>query len=634
MGDGTSAPDLDLHLETPTGRLQSDSAVSPLITDWQELQQSDAVLRLRALLQNRCSEEQLLFALRTEEATKNVAETSPITEDLRHIMNQQEGCIQHLDDSAGFCKYNISSNPRRLTAEFDSIGTAQMEMDRRKTELDTVKSLHDVRMQNTESHINSLRHSLAEAQLECEELREKAYHAPPRRISSPALCTKCVCSQVDTSSSQQDNSSTIQRLTRERDELLEALGRLRRMQAELQRREGEACQRVTASLQFAEEACLERTKVQVENEQLRTELTRQKDQHNKELNLLNEKLARARTSALQEVQKEKELLTVMVQSLTQTASSRDAQLERMVRDRVALAEQLTISQHCSTQLDCQLAKQTSSEMRAQVDRAVLQKNELQKELSELRARCANEVALKDQEVERLASDLEMTRRAMESTRANATQASEEAVRLTGQLGHSKRKLRQFRTELDVHAKARQEEASRFAHEAKCMEEKIEEYLNKANSTIESGAERMDHLVTAQHLLIERLKEECNFLATLLEAITGRARWEHEEALQKTAQAWDEATRAKKSANELSAQCLQRAQLDEGARRRLQELVESGQTDARRMMELLCRQSSIVWERDLLSNELHFLKAQLEPTRLKTDEAETMRNQLIPRIGVS
>uniref|UniRef100_A0A8C4NJS3 Serologically defined colon cancer antigen 8 n=1 Tax=Eptatretus burgeri TaxID=7764 RepID=A0A8C4NJS3_EPTBU len=565
MGDGTSAPDLRLRSETTTERLQSDSAVSP-ITDWQELQQSDAVLRLQALLQNRCSEEQLLFALRTEEVTANVAETCPITEDLRHVVNQQKGCIQHFDGDAGFCKHNISSNPRQLTAEFDSSGAAQLEMDRWKTELDRVKALHGVRMQNTESHINSLRHSLAEVQLECEELREKAYHPTPERISSPGLCTKCVCSQVGTSSSQQDNSGTLQRLTRERDELLEALGRLRRMQAELQRREGEACQRVAASLQLAEEACLERTKVQVENEQLRTELARQKDQHTRELNLSHEKLAKARTSALQEVQKEKELLTATVQSLTQAVSSRDTQLERMMRDRVALAEQLTISQHCSAQLDCQLAK-ISGEMRAQVDRAVMQKNGVQNELSELRARSADEAALKDQEVERLASDLEMTRRAMESMRASATQASEEAVRLTGQLGHAKRKLRQFRAELGVHAKARQEEASRFAQEAQRMEESIIEHLSKANSKIKSGAERMDNLVTAQHLLIERFKEECNFLSTLLEAITRRARWEHEEALQKTAQVWDEATRANKSASDLSAQCLQHIELHEGARRR-------------------------------------------------------------------
>lgn len=163
------------------------------------------------------------------------------------------------------------------------------EAEKWKLELERLKLTYEEKSEILESQLTFLRKDLAEYQKNCEDLKERLKHKESllaANISNRVggLCLKCA--QHEAVLSQTHNNvhvQTIERLTKERDDLMSALVSVRNSLTEVQQREASAYKQVKQAVKMTEEASFEKTKALIQCKQLKNELERQTDRLEKEL---------------------------------------------------------------------------------------------------------------------------------------------------------------------------------------------------------------------------------------------------------------------------------------------------------------------------------------------------------------
>lgn len=186
------------------------------------------------------------------------------------------------------------------------------EAEKGKLELERLKLIYEEKSEVLESQLKFLRKDLAEYQKTCEDLKERLKHKESLLAANTSnrvggLCLKCA--QHEAVLSQTHNNvhmQTIERLTKERDDLMCALVSVRSSLTDMQQREAGAYEQVKQAVQVAEEASFEKTKALIQCEQLKNELERQKERLEKELASQQEKRASEKEMMKKEITKERE----------------------------------------------------------------------------------------------------------------------------------------------------------------------------------------------------------------------------------------------------------------------------------------------------------------------------------------
>ncbi|KAB0345609.1 hypothetical protein FD754_022535 [Muntiacus muntjak] len=340
---------------------------------WRELQHSHAVNQLKALLRQQATKESEVSPRRQETSSlrsSDCEETNmPTVHNLVPIINDQSQYIYHLEAEVKFCKEELSGmknrvqvvvlENERLQQELKSRGQEEMreqtlldesgnmqnswittgedykvdeaakrsfscgnadtikvasagEAEKWKLELERLKLTYEEKSEILESQLTFLRKDLAEYQKNCEDLKERLKHKESllaANISNRVggLCLKCA--QHEAVLSQTHNNvhiQTIERLTKERDDLMSALVSVRSSLTEVQQREASAYEQVKQAVKMTEEASFEKTKALIQCEQLKNELERQTDRLEKELASQQEKRAFEKETLKKEITKERE----------------------------------------------------------------------------------------------------------------------------------------------------------------------------------------------------------------------------------------------------------------------------------------------------------------------------------------
>uniref|UniRef100_A0A8C6GQG1 Serologically defined colon cancer antigen 8 n=1 Tax=Mus spicilegus TaxID=10103 RepID=A0A8C6GQG1_MUSSI len=135
-----------------------------------------------------------------------------------------------------------------------------------KLELERLKLTYEAKTDLLESQLMLLRKDLAEYQKTCEDLRERLKHKESLLAASASsrvggLCLKCAQHEAVLSQTHSNvHIQTIERLTKERDDLMSVLVSVRSSLAEAQKRETSAYEQVKHAVQMTEEANFEKTK--------------------------------------------------------------------------------------------------------------------------------------------------------------------------------------------------------------------------------------------------------------------------------------------------------------------------------------------------------------------------------------
>ncbi|XP_053460332.1 serologically defined colon cancer antigen 8 isoform X2 [Nycticebus coucang] len=489
------------------------------------------------------------------------------------------------------------------------------EAEKWKHELERLKLTYEEKSAILESQIKFLRKDLAEYQKNYEDLKERLKHKESllaanisKRVGG--LCLKCA--QQEAVLSQTHNNvhmQTIERLTKERDDLMSALVSVRSSLADVQQREAHAYEQVKQAVQMTEEANFEKTKALIQCEQLKSELERQRERLEKELASQQEKRAFVKEMMRQEITKEREDMASKILILSENIAQLEAQVEKVTREKIsAINQQEEIQkQLASREMD---ASKVCGEMRYQLNKTQMEKDETEKELKEYRAKTNRDLEIKDQEIEKLRMELSASKQHLEQEQQKAARAREECLKLTELLGGSQHQLHLTRLEKDSIQQSFSNEAKAQALQAQQREQELTQKIQQMEAQHDKTENEQYSLLTSQNKFLTKLKEECCTLAEKLEQISQKSRSEIAQLSQEKRYTHDKLEKLQRRNEELEQQCVQHGRLHETMKQRLRQLDTHSQATAEQLVQLLSKQNQLLLERQSLSEEVDHLRSQL------------------------
>ncbi|XP_004439647.1 PREDICTED: serologically defined colon cancer antigen 8 isoform X2 [Ceratotherium simum simum] len=489
------------------------------------------------------------------------------------------------------------------------------EAEKWKRELEMLKLTYEEKNEILESQLKFLRKDLAEYQKNCEDLKERLKHKESllaANISNRVggLCLKCA--QHEAVLSQTHNNvhmQTIERLTKERDDLMSALVSVRSSLTDVQQREASAYEQVKQAVQMTEEANFEKTKALIQCEQLKSELERQTERLEKELASQQEKRAFEKEMMKKEITKEREDMESKMLTLSQNIAQLEAQVEKVTREKIAAINQLEEIQNQLASQEMDVTK-VCGEMRYQLNKTKMEKDEAEKEHREYRAKSDRDLEIKDQEIEKLRLELSESKQHLEQERQKAAQAREECLRLTQLLGESEHQLHLTRLEKDSIQQSFSNEAKAQALQAQQREQELTQKIQQMEAQHDKTESEQYSLLTSQNTFLTKLKEECCTLAKKLEEISQKSRSEIAQLSQEKRYTYDRLEKLQRRNDELEEQCVQHGRLHEKMKQRLKQLEKHSQAAAQQLVQLLNKQNQLLLERQSLSEEVGRLRSQL------------------------
>ncbi|XP_051676746.1 serologically defined colon cancer antigen 8 isoform X4 [Oryctolagus cuniculus] len=549
-----------------------------------ELQHCHAVIQLKALLHQQESKESEASSLRKQKMSplrsSEYEETSiPTVQNLVPIINDQSQYIHHLEAEVKFCKEELSGmknrievvvlENERLLQEMQS--QRQEETMREQTFLDASvrpKLNYEEKYEILESELKSLRKDYAGFQKKYEDLKEQLKHKESLLAANLSnrvggLCLKCA--QHEAVLSQTHNNihmETIERLTKERDDLMSALVSVRSSLADVQQREASAYEQVKQAVQMTEEANFEKTKALIRCEQLKNELQRQTDRLEKELASQQEKRALEKERMKKEITKERQ----------------------------------------------DWESKVCGEMRFQMNKTKMERDEAEKEHIKYKAKVKMDLEIKDQEIEKLRIELSENEQHLEQEQQKAARAREECLKLTELLGESEHQLHLTRLEKGSIQQSFSNEAKAQALQALQREQELTQKIQQMEAQHDKTENEQYSLMTSQNTFLTKLMEEFRTLVKKMDQISKKSRSTKAQLIQEKRYIYDKLEKLQRRNDELEEQCVQHGTVHERMKQRLRQLDRHGQATAQ-LVQLLKKQNQLLLERQSLS-EVERLRTQL------------------------
>uniref|UniRef100_A0A8C7EK09 SHH signaling and ciliosis regulator SDCCAG8 n=1 Tax=Neovison vison TaxID=452646 RepID=A0A8C7EK09_NEOVI len=636
---------------------------------WQELQYSHAVNQLKALLRQQATKESevspsrrrnasplvrthicnltrilinpskyiqlvFLFPLLQEELSgmKNrvqvvVLENERLQQELKSQRQEEAMREQTLLDASGNLQnswittgdgsgMNEGAKGRFSQGNADAVkGPSAGEAEKWKLELEKLKLTYEEKGEILESQLKILRKDLAEYQKNCEDLKERLKHKESLLAANMSnrvggLCLKCAQHEAVLSQTHSNvHVQTIERLTKERDDLMSALVSVRSSLTDVQQREAGAYEQVKQAMHMTEEANFEKTKALIQCEQLKKELERQTERLEKELASQQEKRAFEKEAMRKEITKEREDLGSKMLSLSQNIAQLEAQVEKVTREKISAINQLEEVQNQLASKEMDVTK-VCGEMRYQLNRTKMEKDEAEKEHREYRTKTKRDLEIKDEEIEKLRSEVSESRQHLEQEQQKAARAREECLKLTELLSESERQLHLTRLEKDSIQQSFRNEAKAQALQAQQREQELTQKIQQMEAQHDRTENEQYSLLTSQNTFLIKLKEECCTLAKKLEQISTKSRSEIPQLNQEKMYTYNKLEKLQRRNDELEEQCVQHGRLHEIMKERLKQLDKHSQATAQQLVQLLKKQNELLLERQSLAEEVGRLRSQV------------------------
>ncbi|XP_017657721.1 serologically defined colon cancer antigen 8 isoform X6 [Nannospalax galili] len=489
------------------------------------------------------------------------------------------------------------------------------EAEKWKLELERLKLTYEAKSDILESQLTLLRKDLAEYQKNCEDLKERLKHKESLLAASTSsrvggLCLKCAQHEAVLSQTHSNvHVQTVERLTKERDDLMSALVSLRSNLADAQQRETSAYEQVKHAVQMTEEANFEKTKALIQCEQLKNELERQTGRLEKELASQQEKRTFEKEMIKKEIAKEREDAQSKILVLSQNIAQLEAKVEKVSREKISAVSQLEEIQNQLTSQEVDVTK-VCGEMRFQLNKTKMEKDEAEKEHREYRSKSKRDLESKDQEIEKLRLELSESKQHVEQEQQKAARAREECLHATELLGASEHQLHLTRLEKDSIQQSFSNEAKAQALQAQQREQELTQKIQQMQAQHDKTENEQYSLLASQNTFLTKLKEECCTLAKKLEQISQKSRLEIIQLGQEKRYVCDKLEKLQKRNDELEEQCVQHGKVHETMKIRLRQLDKHSQATAQQLVRLLNKQNQLLLERQNLSEEVDRLRAQL------------------------
>ncbi|XP_066282502.1 serologically defined colon cancer antigen 8 homolog isoform X2 [Branchiostoma lanceolatum] len=487
-------------------------------------------------------------------------------------------------------------------------------------ELERLKALYAAKAGQLEAQLKTTKSELGRKEEECDALQAKVRQQESLGLLDAGVgegrqvggvCIRCAQQEAVLSGTQVGTlEQNLQRVTRERDELMDALSQTRALMSEMKQREDEAYEQVKQSVALVEQAHLEKTEALVQRAQVTEELANQRKRLEDIINDTNRRVKGEREAVQREYQQQVEQLKNKMSSLEKSQLSLQAELEQAARDKASLRSELDETKgHLTAQgTDVDMM---SDGVQSDLSRAVRSKHEAEQEMTRLKQKLERDRKEWDQENSRLSDEVAELRRRLRQTEKEAMDSREEGVHLTEAMNALQREANLARMEKESIERGRSDDLKEAIEHAQRREKQlIAEMEQKERQQAQSSVD-LDTLVTTQKDLISRLREECRDLTTKLEELGERYRSDVGRLSQLNEELSSRLAKAGEREKGLEQQCVEHGRLHQRMKTRLKQMDQHAHNSAQQVLELLTKQNGLMQDRQSLCQEVEFLRSQMK-----------------------
>ncbi|XP_069395214.1 serologically defined colon cancer antigen 8 homolog [Paralichthys olivaceus] len=298
------------------------------------------------------------------------------------------------------------------------------------------------------------------------------------------------------------NVHAIDRLTKERDELLVALRASRASQQKAQEKEWSAILKAKKAVEMEEVSNLNTQRVVELCEQLSRKLAQQRQQLEQKVQVLK---AEAKEGGHAEAGKQTEELAKKVCSLTQHVAVLDGQLDRAHRDKSSLTNQPENT--CRNLKD---QEEDHAEVYSDLQYRLTQfkmKKDTEGELSELNIKTSSQIEKGALEVRKLSAELVGCRKHLGVVQKDRSQWQDKALSLSEELAKAQRQLHLTRQKRQRAERAHKKEMMSATHSAQERHREMTALLEQTEARHKQRVGEQVRPLSSQNSLIKKQEEE-------------------------------------------------------------------------------------------------------------------------------
>ncbi|KAL9953421.1 hypothetical protein ACROYT_G040840 [Oculina patagonica] len=493
-------------------------------------------------------------------------------------------------------------------------------------EMEKIRKLHEAKTRHLESLLYSTRDELEDYQRQVSELQAKlrAQKVLEEQRNQPALCVKCGHQTAVLSNSHSEAAmDTINQLTKERDDLMNTLTGQKAVLAEVRQREFEAYNQVKKSCHMVEQAQLEKAEAIIHVRQLREDLQKERERHDKYMKLSSEKMEKEREKVREACREEVSGLVKQLELSGEARSALENQLERLTREKVNLMTEL---EQAKSQIIAHASEitQASDNVTKELEQTQMKLSMASQELSLLKTTAQQAQREREQERTRLTSEMEGLRRRLQEAERCWMECKEDCIRLTERLNNAEREVKNAVAAKEKLEKTRVEDMEHLSKQNKQREEQLATLLQEMETRHTQCRTELQRMLEAEIQVCNRIKDECKKLTQQME-----------DSAEKSREAKQESNKIKKNLEESMAQrrALEEQNVKQDKRihelsSRLKQSDENARKQVDQMCQLLATRNNLMKERKILCQEVEFLRKQWlprTPSEPVTPVMETVSN---------
>ncbi|KAK3597838.1 hypothetical protein CHS0354_029408 [Potamilus streckersoni] len=497
-----------------------------------------------------------------------------------------------------------------LSKSFEDVNTSMTRGNLRQwqIELEKLSTLHAAKTERLEVQLKHEREEIQKYEQLVEDLRHqiRLHEAIPTREDGllPDL-------YINEGQRNMQNH-IVNRLTKERDDLMEMVGKLKSQLQEMSSREEEAYEQMKKGIELVEEAQLEQTQAMIQKEQLAEELNNMKQRFDTHVHDAQVRIQEERESVRKENKAVVHELNTKIRELTEQLAGTQNQMEKVTRDKVAMMSELEDVKIQLRRYDKEVSMVTET-FNAESTNAKIQKSNAEHEMGRLRKEIDTLRRERDQDRMKLNTEIEDLRRRLNKAERDVMNSKEECIHLTTNNQALERELHLAKLARDSIERGRSDDLKAMTQRSQQREEELNSFITDMEDRHSQTVTEMDSMLSRQNKLISKLKEECKRQALLLEKITKKNRHDTGHLKHQNEELRQRLERALTRLHDLEEQTEQHTRLQEKMKERVKMMDDHAQHQGTQILELLAKQTSLMRDRQILARELEFLRRQITKT---------------------
>ncbi|KAG1651715.1 Serologically defined colon cancer antigen 8 [Nymphon striatum] len=482
-------------------------------------------------------------------------------------------------------------------------------------ELERVKSLYQATSMRLESQVDYFRSELIKKQEEIEELKSKIrsnqsdsfIDEHSRKV--PSLCINCSSQEGALFTNPSSNSSNVQNLIKDKEELSQLLAKIRLNLKESEAREEDSHNQVKNSVLLVEQAHFEKTKLEAENIYL-------KQNFNKEEHRMKDII----TEYKDNLKKERELITEKWSQRLNILEGNFAKqndenieikvsLEKANNDKQSIQKVLNSTKYQVNDLQEKIAAMQYS-MKLEI-------SQLQAERDSLMENIRQHTNEKDQlrnihkmEIESMQMKIDVAEKKLVATERNLLNNNEQCLALSQTITALEKQANFAMLSKQNVERSYTDDVKSLSKEAALKEKQLTSCLNELETEYDEKISSMDEIILSQNSIITQLQEECHILTNKLEDVTKQAWLEKCEGLEVKTKLTTSLQVTMERLSSLKENQRDFAQIEVRLKQRLMDSENAVKQNSNQVYDLIQKQLVMSNERQRLNEEIDFLHQEL------------------------